>query len=71
MRPRDRLLAARCRHGSGCPGWVATDLNRHSGPLGVEQGATIPVRLATLPDDGPTGAFVSENGTPEGEPAPW
>jgi NAD(P)-dependent dehydrogenase (short-subunit alcohol dehydrogenase family) len=44
------------------PGYVATDLNRHSGPRTVEQGATEPVRLATLPEDGPTGGYFDENG---------
>lgn len=53
------------------PGFVDTDLTRHTGRLTVQEGATIPVRLATLPNDGPTGAFISENGTPYGETAPW
>lgn len=48
------------------PGYVATDLNNHSGPRTVEQGATAPVRLATLPADGPTGGYFDENG-----PVPW
>jgi hypothetical protein len=32
----------------------------------VEQGARAPVRLATLPADGPTGGYFDENG-----PLPW
>ena len=48
------------------PGYVATDLNGHSGPRTVEQGATAPVRLATLPAGGPTGGYFDENGT-----VPW
>ena len=48
------------------PGYTATDLNRHSGPRTVEQGATEPVRLATLPEDGPTGGYFDENGV-----VPW
>ena len=48
------------------PGYVATDLNNHSGPRTVEQGATEPVRLATLGPDGPTGAFFNDEG-----PVPW
>lgn len=48
------------------PGFVATDLNDHSGGLTVEQGAAVPVRAATLPDDGPTGRFFSQYGE-----APW
>ena len=48
------------------PGLVATDLNGRSGKLTVEQGATVPVRAATLPDDGPTGRFLSHDGE-----SPW
>lgn len=51
---------------SADPGYVATDLNGHSGPRTVEQGATAPVRLATLAEDGPTGGYFDENG-----PVPW
>jgi hypothetical protein len=45
---------------------VATDMNRHQGFRTVEQGATAPVRLATLPADGPTGGYFNEDG-----PLPW
>lgn len=48
------------------PGYVATDLNQHRGYRTVEQGATAPVRLATLPADGPTGSYFDENGV-----VPW
>ena len=48
------------------PGYVATDLNQHQGYRTVEQGAAEPVRLATLPADGPTGGYFDENG-----PLPW
>ena len=37
-----------------CPGFVATDLNGFRGVRTPEQGAAIAIRLATLPDDGPT-----------------
>ena len=47
---------------SACPGYTATDLNAHSGLRTVEQGAKIEVHLATLPDDGPTGAFFDDAG---------
>jgi len=40
------------------PGYVATDMNNHLGVLTVEQGAVVPVRMALLPDDGPTGIFM-------------
>lgn len=48
---------------SACPGFTATDLNNHQGTRTVEQGATVIVRLATLPDDGASGGFFDENGT--------
>ncbi len=48
------------------PGYTATDLNQHRGPRTVAQGATIAVRLATLPEDGPTGGYFDENGV-----VPW
>lgn len=40
-----------------CPGYVKTDINGNSGSLSVEEGAESPVRLALLPDDGPSGLF--------------
>ncbi len=45
------------------PGYVATDLNGHSGYLTPEQGAQAPVTFATLPADGITGGFVGAEGT--------
>ncbi len=48
---------------SADPGYTATDLNNHGGTRTVEQGATVIVRLATLPDDGASGGFFDENGT--------
>ncbi|GAA1843480.1 SDR family oxidoreductase [Pseudonocardia ailaonensis] len=50
----------------GCPGYVATDLNGHRGLRTPEEGAAIAIRLATLPDDGPTGAFFDDAGE-----VPW
>jgi NAD(P)-dependent dehydrogenase (short-subunit alcohol dehydrogenase family) len=47
---------------AACPGFVATDLNGHRGTRTPEQGATIAIRLATLPDEGPTGSFFDEDG---------
>ena len=49
-----------------CPGYVATDINQHSGTRTVEQGAIAAVRLATLPADGPTGGYFDDEGT-----IPW
>ncbi|KAF7113138.1 hypothetical protein RHSIM_RhsimUnG0156800 [Rhododendron simsii] len=40
-----------------CPGYVQTDINNNRGIFSVEEGAKHPVRLALLPDDGPTGIF--------------
>jgi NAD(P)-dependent dehydrogenase (short-subunit alcohol dehydrogenase family) len=51
---------------AGCPGYCATDMNGHSGYRSAAQGAAIAVRLATLPDDGPTGGFFDDDG-----PIPW
>jgi NAD(P)-dependent dehydrogenase (short-subunit alcohol dehydrogenase family) len=48
------------------PGYTATDMNQHKGVKTVEQGAATPVKLALLPDDGPTGGCFSDEG-----PAPW
>jgi NAD(P)-dependent dehydrogenase (short-subunit alcohol dehydrogenase family) len=51
---------------SGCPGFVATDLNGFRGVRTPEQGAATAIHLATLPDDGPTGGFFEDAG-----PVPW
>jgi NAD(P)-dependent dehydrogenase (short-subunit alcohol dehydrogenase family) len=50
----------------GCPGFVATDLNGFRGVRTPEQGAAIAIRLATLPDDGPTGGYFEDAGV-----IPW
>ncbi len=51
---------------SADPGYTATDLNGHSGPQTLEEGASEATRLATLPDDGPTGGYFSRHGA-----QPW
>ena len=51
---------------AGCPGYTATDLNGFRGVRTPEQGAAIAIRLATLPDDGPTGGFFDDAGV-----VPW
>jgi NAD(P)-dependent dehydrogenase (short-subunit alcohol dehydrogenase family) len=51
---------------AGCPGFTATDLNAFQGIRTPEQGATIAITLATLPDDGPTGGFFEDAGV-----VPW
>jgi NAD(P)-dependent dehydrogenase (short-subunit alcohol dehydrogenase family) len=47
---------------AACPGFTATDLNGFRGVRTPEQGAAIAIRLATLPDDGPTGGFFDDEG---------
>jgi NAD(P)-dependent dehydrogenase (short-subunit alcohol dehydrogenase family) len=49
-----------------CPGYVATDLNGFQGSLTPAQGAATSIRLATLPDDGPSGQFFDADGV-----VPW
>ena len=56
------LRPARIKVNAADPGFTATDFNNHRGYRSVEQAATIVVRLATLPADGPTGTFQGANG---------
>jgi NAD(P)-dependent dehydrogenase (short-subunit alcohol dehydrogenase family) len=51
---------------SAAPGYTATDMNEHRGTQTVAEGAVAIVRLALLPDDGPSGAFFDKNGS-----VPW
>jgi NAD(P)-dependent dehydrogenase (short-subunit alcohol dehydrogenase family) len=51
---------------SADPGYTATDLNGHRGTQTVPEGAAEAIRLALLPDDGPTGAYSDRNGM-----VPW
>ncbi|WP_399087270.1 SDR family oxidoreductase [Streptomyces sp. BBFR2] len=51
---------------AACPGFCATDLNGFRGVRPAWQGAAIAVRLATLPDDGPSGGFFEDAGE-----VPW
>ena len=51
---------------SADPGYTATDLNQHRGPQTVAEGSVEIVRLAQLPDDGPTGGFSNRHGI-----VPW
>jgi NAD(P)-dependent dehydrogenase (short-subunit alcohol dehydrogenase family) len=51
---------------AACPGYVATDFTGHQGSRTPEQGAATPLRLATLPADGPTGSFFDDGGV-----VPW
>jgi NAD(P)-dependent dehydrogenase (short-subunit alcohol dehydrogenase family) len=42
---------------SAHPGWVQTDMGGPNAPMPLSEGGKTSIRLATLPDDGPTGGF--------------
>jgi NAD(P)-dependent dehydrogenase (short-subunit alcohol dehydrogenase family) len=44
---------------SADPGFTATDLNGQRGNQTIPEGAAVAIRLALLPDNGPTGGFFS------------
>lgn len=48
------------------PGFTGTDFNHNRGTQTVTEGTDAIVRLATLPEDGPTGTFQDRHGT-----VPW
>jgi NAD(P)-dependent dehydrogenase (short-subunit alcohol dehydrogenase family) len=48
------------------PGYVRTDMTHNDGSRLPEDGAAVAIRLATLPADGPTGAFFDDRGV-----VPW
>ncbi|GMP43244.1 hypothetical protein CsSME_00012681 [Camellia sinensis var. sinensis] len=53
-----KILAKRHKRfivNSVCPGYVKTDMNCNTGNLTVEEGGENIVRLALLPEDGPSG----------------
>ena len=56
------LRQAGIKVNSADPGFTATDLNGHRGHQTIPQGAAAAIRLALLPDDGPTGSFFSASG---------
>jgi NAD(P)-dependent dehydrogenase (short-subunit alcohol dehydrogenase family) len=62
------LQATPIKVNAAAPGFVATDGSLHRGLMKVEDEGSVAaiVRLATLPDDGPTGEFHSAAG-----PVPW
>jgi NAD(P)-dependent dehydrogenase (short-subunit alcohol dehydrogenase family) len=53
------------------PGFVATDLNRNRGTRTVAQGAELPVELALLGADGPTGGFFTHGDDGARKTVPW
>ncbi|XP_050249706.1 (+)-neomenthol dehydrogenase-like [Quercus robur] len=44
-----------------CPGYVKTDINYNNGYLTTDEGAESVVKLALLPNDGPSGLFFYRN----------
>ncbi|CAJ2657746.1 unnamed protein product [Trifolium pratense] len=44
-----------------CPGYVLTDITANTGFFTVEEGASHPVRLALVPNDGPSGVYYIRN----------
>lgn len=48
------------------PGWVKTEMGGAAAPMELEDGAKTSVALATLGEDGPTGAYIHL-----GQPLPW
>jgi NAD(P)-dependent dehydrogenase (short-subunit alcohol dehydrogenase family) len=57
------LRETKIKVNSACPGFTATDMTNHNAPQTVEEGAIAIVRLAQLPEDGPTGSFIHKDGT--------
>lgn len=51
---------------SAHPGWVKTDMGTDAAPMEIPEGAKTSVALVTLPEDGPTGAYIHL-----GETLPW
>jgi NAD(P)-dependent dehydrogenase (short-subunit alcohol dehydrogenase family) len=51
---------------SADPGFTATDINGHRGTQSVPEGSIEAIRLALLPDDGPTGTYSDSKGI-----VPW
>jgi NAD(P)-dependent dehydrogenase (short-subunit alcohol dehydrogenase family) len=60
------LRGTKIKVNSAHPGWVKTEMGGEGAQLEIEDGARTSVELATLPDDGPTGAYLHM-----GEPLPW
>ena len=58
----NELRGERIKVNAADPGYVATDLTGQQGFNSVEDGALPAVRLATLPEDGPTAGFFNIDG---------
>lgn len=62
----NELKDTKIKVNSAHPGWVKTDMGGEAAPMEIVDGAKTSVALATLLEDGPTGAFIHL-----GEPLPW
>ena len=62
----NELAATPLKVNAADPGYVRTDMTRNDGTRTPDEGAAVAIRLATLPDDGPSGGFFDERG-----PIPW
>jgi len=60
------LKGTKIKVNSAHPGWVKTDMGTDAAPMELPDGARTSVRLATLPDDGPTGGYFHMN-----DALPW
>lgn len=60
------LRETKIKVNSAHPGWVKTDMGGEGAQLEIEDGAKTSVRLALLPDNGPTGGFFFESNS-----LPW
>ena len=60
------LRGTKIKVNSADPGWVKTEMGGDGAQMEIVDGAKTSVQLATLPADGPTGAFVHM-----GETLPW
>ena len=56
------LRDTKAKVNSVCPGYVATDLNNHSGPGTAADGAIAIVNYAQIGEDGPTAGFFHKDG---------
>ena len=59
---RDTKIKVNSAH----PGWVKTEMGGPNAPMELGEGGKTSAQLATLPDDGPSGAFLHL-----GQPLPW
>jgi NAD(P)-dependent dehydrogenase (short-subunit alcohol dehydrogenase family) len=62
----DRLRGTNVLVNAAHPGWVRTDMGGPHAAVGLEQGASGIVWLATLPEGGPNGGLFHD-----GRPMPW